>query len=73
MKPIIISVVLLVITLLFSYGVLAFAEWSIDPFTWEPGTRVVFSVMASIVFIVWITTLVNILLEISCAKNTKQE
>lgn len=41
MKHIVISTVILILSISFFFGILAFAEWDINPCYWDAGTRVV--------------------------------
>lgn len=41
MKYIVISTVILILSISFFFGILAFAEWDINPCFWDTGTRVV--------------------------------
>ena len=41
MKHIVISTVILILSISFFFGILAFAEWDINPCFWDTGTRVV--------------------------------
>lgn len=62
MKHIIKSTVLLILSISFIFGILAFAEWNINPCFWDVGTRVVGSFLFAIVFVFWIAFLINYLI-----------
>lgn len=62
MKHIIISTVILILSISFFFGILAFAEWDINPCYLDAGTRVVGAFMFFFAFIFWIAFMVNYLI-----------
>ena len=59
MKRIVISTVILILSISFFFGILAFAEWNINPCFWDTGTRVLGAFMFFTAFIFWIAFMVN--------------
>jgi hypothetical protein len=60
MKQIIISTIILILSNSFIFGMLAFAEWSLNPYLWDVGTRVFGAMLFSFVFFTWICFFINL-------------
>lgn len=68
MKHIVISTVILIISISFFFGILAFAEWDINPCYWDVGTRVVGAFMFFCAFAFWVVFIINYIID-ECNKN----
>lgn len=68
MKHIVISTVFLILSISFFFGILAFAEWNINPYLWDVGTRVLGSFMFFCAFVFWVVFVINYIID-ECNKK----
>lgn len=68
MKHIVISTVFLILSISFFFGILAFAEWNINPYYWDVWTRILGSFMFFSAFVFWVVFVINYIID-ECNKN----
>ena len=63
MQQIIISANVLILSISFIFGILAFAEWNINSGCWDVGTRIIGSMFYVAMFAFWIAYVMNTLMD----------
>ena len=63
MKQIIISVIILILSNSFIFGMFSFGAWNVNPAYWYEGTRVMFAFISAFLFVAWLVFVVNHLLD----------
>lgn len=63
MKSIITSIIILILSNSFLFGMFSFGAWNVNPACWQEGTRVLFAFISASMFICWIVFIIHFLIE----------
>lgn len=69
MKHIIASVIILILSNSFVFGIISFVEWNTDPACWDVGSRAVFAFISFFIFAPWIGFIISYLLDLKQSKQ----
>ena len=72
MRPIIISVIILILSNSFLFGMFSFGAWNVNPACWQEGTRVLYAFISASLFGFWVVYIISYLLNRESSKaNSK--
>lgn len=63
MKQIITSIIILILSNSFLFGMFSFGAWNVNPACWEEGTRVLFTFLSASLFAFWVTYIIHYLVD----------
>lgn len=63
MKSIIISIIILILSNSFLFGMFSFSVWNVNPAYWKEGTRVLFAFLSASMFVFWVAYIISHLLD----------
>lgn len=63
MKSIITSIIILILSNSFLFGMFSFGAWTTNPACWDEGTRVLFAFLSTSLFIFWVAYIISYLLD----------
>ena len=58
MKPIITSIIILILSNSFLFGMFSFGAWNVNPACWQEGTRVLFAFLSASLFLPWVAYII---------------
>lgn len=58
MKAIIISIIILILSNSFLFGMFSFGAWNVNPACWQEGTRVLFAFLSACLFVFWVSFII---------------
>ena len=68
MKQIITSIIILILSNSFLFGMFSFGAWNINPACWQEGTRVLFAFLSASLFAFWVAYIIYYLLNRESSK-----
>ena len=72
MKSIITSIIILILSNSFLFGMFSFGVWNVNPACWQEGTRVLFAFLSASLFGFWVAYIISYLLDRESSKaNSK--
>lgn len=63
MKSIITSIIILILSNSFLFGMFSFVAWNVNPACWQERTRVMFAFISVFLFVAWLEFVANHLLD----------
>ena len=72
MRPIIISVIILILSNSFLFGMFSFGAWNANPACWQEGTRVLFAFLSASLFGFWVGYIISYLLDRESSKTNSK-
>jgi hypothetical protein len=61
MKAIIISIIILILSNSFLFGMFSFGAWNVNPACWQEGARVLFAILSAFLFVFWVSFIISYL------------
>ena len=71
MRQIIISIIILILSNSFLFGLFSFCAWTTNPACWDEGTRVMFSFISFFMFSAWIAFIIAHLLDLKAKRDNR--
>ena len=61
MKSIITSIIILILSNSFLFGMFSFGAWNVNPACWQEGTRVLFAFLSAFMYVSWVAYIISYL------------